>query len=155
MKVLISGVCGFAGSHIARYLIETCKDVSVVGLDNLARPGIETNRLPIRQYHVQLFHGDLRLASDVEALPNVDWVINAAAQPSVLAGRDGKTSPWKLLEHKADGSARPYDVPWLVLGTTRATPSLGWKPDIELDQILEEIADHASNNLDWLERCGA
>jgi CDP-paratose 2-epimerase len=104
MKVLISGVCGFAGSHIARHLMESSESVSIVGIDNLARPGSETNRVSLKREGVQLYHGDIRIASDLEALPTVDWVIDAAAQPSVLAGRDGKTSTRQLLEHNLLGT---------------------------------------------------
>ncbi len=104
MKVLISGVCGFAGSHLARFLLESHQGIEIVGLDNLARQGSETNRLALQQLGVRLLHGDLRMASDVDALPSVDWVIDAAAQPSVLAGRDGKTSARQLLEHNLLGT---------------------------------------------------
>jgi CDP-paratose 2-epimerase len=104
MKVLISGVCGFAGSHLARFLLESHQGIELVGFDNLARQGSETNRLALQRCGVRLFHGDLRMASDVDALPAVDWVIDAAAQPSVLAGRDGKTSPRQLLEHNLLGT---------------------------------------------------
>ncbi len=104
MKVLISGVCGFAGSHLARFLLESHEGIEIVGLDNLARQGSETNRLAMQRLGVRLFHGDLRMASDLDSLPSVDWVIDAAAQPSVLAGRDGKTSPRQLLEHNLLGT---------------------------------------------------
>jgi CDP-paratose 2-epimerase len=104
MKILISGVCGFAGSHLARYLLESHEDISIVGLDNLARQGSETNRLALKNLGVKLFHGDIRMASDLETLPAVDWVIDAAAQPSVLAGRDGRTSTRQLLEHNLLGT---------------------------------------------------
>ena len=353
MKVLISGVCGFVGSHLARYLMESHEGITIVGLDNLARSGSETNRISLKRLGVQLFHGDIRMASDLETIPAVDWVIDAAAQPSVLAGRDGKTSSRQLLEHNllgtinlleycrasragfillstsrvysipalaqlplrvessayvldngqplppsvssagvgesfsveapislygatklaserlaqeyaagfqvpvwinrcgvlagagqfgtaeqgifsywlhahstrrplkylgfggegfqvrdalhprdlarfvdfqirhngsgqllnisggqensmslaqltawcdlrfgphqpiADGSERPYDIPWLILDSTKALMATGWKPLISLPQILEEIADHAATNPDWLTRCGA
>jgi CDP-paratose 2-epimerase len=104
MKILISGVCGFVGSHIARYLIESHPGVIIIGIDNLARLGSETNRLALKSIGVQLFHGDIRMASDLETLPVTDWVIDAAAQPSVLAGRDGKTSARQLLEHNLLGT---------------------------------------------------
>jgi len=104
MRILISGVCGFAGSHLARYLLESRQDVSIIGIDNLARLGSETNRVSLKCLGVQLIHGDIRLASDLETLPAVDWVIDAAAQPSVLAGRDGKTSTRQLLEHNLLGT---------------------------------------------------
>ena len=104
MKVLISGVCGFVGSHLARYLMESHEGIAIVGLDNLARSGSETNRVSLKRLGVQLFHGDIRMASDLEALPVADWVIDAAAQPSVLAGRDGKTSARQLVEHNLLGT---------------------------------------------------
>lgn len=104
MKILISGVCGFAGSHVARYLMEAHEGISIVGIDNLSRSGSEANRISLKRLGVQLFHGDIRMASDLETLPITDWVIDAAAQPSVLAGRDGKTSTRQLLEHNLLGT---------------------------------------------------
>jgi CDP-paratose 2-epimerase len=104
MKVLISGICGFAGSHIARYLLEAHEGVAIVGLDSLARAGSEINRPALKRLGVSVLHGDVRVASDLETLPRVDWVIDAAAQPSVLAGRDGKTSTRQLLEHNLLGT---------------------------------------------------
>jgi CDP-paratose 2-epimerase len=104
VKILISGVCGFAGSHLARFLLESHQGIEIVGMDNLARQGSETNRQKLQRLGVRLFHGDLRMASDVDSLPAVDWVIDAAAQPSVLAGRDGKTSSRQLLEHNLLGT---------------------------------------------------
>jgi len=104
MRVLISGICGFAGSHIARYLLESRQGMAIAGVDSLARAGSETNRLELRRLGVKVIHGDVRVASDIEALPAVDWVIDAAAQPSVLAGRDGKTGTRQLLEHNLQGT---------------------------------------------------
>ena len=125
MKILISGVCGFAGSHLARYLLETRQDISIVGIDNLARSGSETNRVALKRLGVQLVHGDIRMASDLETLPVVDWVIDAAAQPSVLAGRDGKTSTRQLLEHNLLGTinlleyCRASNAGFILLSTSR------------------------------------
>jgi CDP-paratose 2-epimerase len=104
MKVLISGVCGFAGSHIARYLLESREGLEIAGVDSLARAGSETNRLELKRLGVNVIHGDIRMASDTEDLPAADWLIDAAAQPSVLAGRDGKTSSRQLLEHNLLGT---------------------------------------------------
>ena len=125
MKVLISGVCGFVGSHLARYLIESFENISIVGIDNLARSGSETNRISLRRLGVKLHHGDIRMASDVEALPTANWVIDAAAQPSVLAGRDGKTSVRQLLEHNLLGTinlleyCRNSSAGFILLSTSR------------------------------------
>ena len=56
-----------------------------LGIDNLMRPGSELNRARLRNWGA-LVHGDIRIPSDLESLPAVDWVIDAAANPSVLAG---------------------------------------------------------------------
>jgi CDP-paratose 2-epimerase len=99
MKILISGICGFVGSNLARTLKAGMENAEILGVDNLSRPGSETNRLQLRRAGVKLFHGDLRIASDLEMLPDVEWVIEAAANPSVLAGVDGKSTSRQLVEH--------------------------------------------------------
>jgi CDP-paratose 2-epimerase len=99
MKLLITGACGFVGSALAEALLERGEGLSVYGLDNLMRPGSETNRPRLRQLGVTLVHADIRLASDFEALPDVDWVIDAAANPSVLAGVGGGGTSRQLFEH--------------------------------------------------------
>jgi CDP-paratose 2-epimerase len=125
MNILISGVCGFVGSHIARYLLESHEGITIVGIDNLVRLGSETNRLSLKRHGVQLFHGDIRMASDLETLPLADWVIDAAAQPSVLAGRDGRTSTRQLLEHNLLGTinlleyCRNSRAGFILLSTSR------------------------------------
>jgi CDP-paratose 2-epimerase len=99
MKILITGVCGFVGSAIAECLLERWEGVRLVGLDNLMRPGSETNRLRLQRLGVDFIHGDLRSASDVAGLPACDWVLDAAAIPSVLAGLSGAGSSRRLFEH--------------------------------------------------------
>ena len=68
------------------------------------RPGSETNRLRLKELGIRFQHADLRQASDLTDLPGVDWVIDAAANPSVLAGVDGKSSTRQLYEHNLLGS---------------------------------------------------
>ncbi len=103
MRILISGVCGFVGSTLARALAEAGGH-EIAGFDNFIRPGSETNRAELKHRGVKLFHGDLRAPSDLETLPAVDWVIDAAANPSVLAGVDGRTSSRQLVEHNLGGT---------------------------------------------------
>jgi CDP-paratose 2-epimerase len=103
MKVLITGICGFVGSILAKELPKGMQDLEIVGLDNLSRPGSESNRR-ILQSSVRLLHGDIRNPSDLECLPDVDWVIDAAANPSVLAGVTSATSSRQLMEHNLVGT---------------------------------------------------
>ncbi len=99
MKILITGICGFAGAALARALLERRPGLEIAGIDNLQRPGSEINRTGLRKLGVRVFHGDIRAASDVETLPAADWVIDAAANPSVLAGVRGNGSSRQLFEH--------------------------------------------------------
>ncbi|MFY9728758.1 MAG: NAD-dependent epimerase/dehydratase family protein [Bryobacteraceae bacterium] len=99
MRILITGACGFVGSSVAESLLERRQGLAIMGLDNLMRPGSETNRARLRKLGVALIHADIRTASDLENLPAADWVIDAAASPSVLAGVEGALSSRQLFEH--------------------------------------------------------
>jgi CDP-paratose 2-epimerase len=99
MKILITGVCGFVGSSLAESLPQRREGLSICGIDNLMRPGSELNRERLRKLGVEFVHGDIRSASDFEGLPKADWVIDAAANPSVLAGMGGGGSSRQLFEH--------------------------------------------------------
>src|SRR5579884_2367236 len=125
MKILITGVCGFVGNWIARALPSHFSDLKIAGIDNLLRTGAETNRPHSPESHIEFVHGDLRLRSDVEALPKCDWVIDAAANPSVLAGVDGRSSSRQLAEHNLSGTlnileyCRAHSAGLILLSTSR------------------------------------
>jgi CDP-paratose 2-epimerase len=125
MRVLISGICGFVGSTVARALLERGTDREILGFDNFVRPGSETNRAELKRFGARLFHADLRAASDLDELPDADWVIDAAANPSVLAGIDGRTSSRQLVEHNLGGTAnlleycRQRHAGFILLSTSR------------------------------------
>ncbi len=104
MRVLITGACGFVGGSLAQSLPERISGIEITGIDNLSRPGSELNRARLRSAGVDLIHGDLRMASDLESLPKADWVIDAAANPSVLAGVDDRSSSRQLVEHNLLGT---------------------------------------------------
>jgi CDP-paratose 2-epimerase len=125
MRILISGICGFVGSTLARAFADSRTGYELVGIDNFIRPGSEANRAELKRRGVKLFHADLRAASDVDALPPVDWVIDAAANPSVLAGVDGKTSSRQLVEHNLYGTVnlleycKAHRAGFILLSTSR------------------------------------
>ncbi len=104
MRILISGICGFAGNAIARALVAQGGGHEVFGIDNFMRPGSEANRADLKRIGVRLTHGDIRVASDVDSLPACDWLVDAAANPSILAGVDGLSSSRQLVEHNLGGT---------------------------------------------------
>lgn len=145
MKLLITGVCGFVGSQLAKHLHQLVPGIQIFGLDNLIRPGSELNRVELRSLGVHLTHGDLRQRSDLETLPACDWVIDAAANPSVLAGVDGKSSPRQLSEHNLGGTlnileyCRESEAGLILLSTSRvySVKDLAALPIRETNQSFE------------------
>jgi CDP-paratose 2-epimerase len=51
----------------------------------------------------------------------------------------------------ADPVIPQYDLPWLVLDSALAHNLRNWRPSVNLDIILEKIAEHAEKNPHWLE----
>lgn len=125
MKVLITGICGFVGSTIAGELRQYTDNVSVVGIDNLMRSGSETNLEPLRVSGVDARIGDIRKRADLDQFGRVDWVIDAAANASCLAGVDGKSSATELLDHNLFGTipvleyCREHQATFTLLSTSR------------------------------------
>lgn len=99
MRLLVTGICGFVGSTLAKCFLEMIEGVEIFGIDSLIRPGSELNRRSLPKYGCKIFYGDVRSRSDLDQLPPVDWVIDAAANPSVSAGVDGSVSSRQLVEH--------------------------------------------------------
>jgi CDP-paratose 2-epimerase len=125
MRILITGICGFAGSTLARDLREHRENLEIVGIDNLSRKGSETNLPLLRENGIDVRVGDVRNRADLDAFGNVDWLIDAAANPSVLAGVDGKTSSAELLDHNLVGTipmlefCHSRSIPFTLLSTSR------------------------------------
>src|SRR5579862_8194897 len=149
MKLLITGICGFVGSSLAESLLERRAGISILGIDNLMRPGSELNRAKLRKLGVTLLHGDIRFPSDLEALPAVDWVIDAAANPSVLAGIQSGFSSRQLVEHNLISVlnvlefCKTHLAGLMLLSTSRvysieALTSLPLRADGDAFQLAEE-----------------
>lgn len=137
MKVLITGICGFAGSVIAQSLLQAKPALSICGIDNFMRPGSEINTAKLRSLGIRVQHGDLRNAEDLDDLPSVDCVIDAAANPSVLAGTgNGSGGSRALLQHNLVGTinllefCRKYSAKLILLSTSRvySIPALAGLP---------------------------
>ncbi len=125
MRILISGICGFAGSAIARSLAAQGRGDEISGIDNFIRPGSEGNRAELKRLGIRLVHGDVRAASDVDALPQADFVIDASANPSVMAGVDGLSSSRQVVEHNLMGTVnlleycKRHGAGFILLSTSR------------------------------------
>ncbi len=123
MKIFITGICGFVGSRLAERF---CRDGhTVFGVDNFTRKGSEMNQPRLRALGVEVVAGDLRYPADLDKLPGADWVIDAAANPSVLAGVDGATSPRDLMDHNLVGTlnvleyCKKHNAGLILLSTSR------------------------------------
>ncbi len=125
MKILITGICGFTGRTLAGALVERVEGVQITGIDSLLRPGSETNREQLRRMGVRFVHGDIRCASDWIGLEAADWVIDAAANPSVLAGLSGEGSSRRLFEHNLSSAVnvleycKEHNAGLLLLSSSR------------------------------------
>ena len=136
MRVIISGVCGFVGSTLARFFIEQDSGIEVAGFDNFIRAGSELNRRALQALGVRVTHADLRVQSDIDALPAAAWLIDAAANASVLAGVDGRTNRRQIVEHNLLGTVqlleycKTHRAGFALLSTSRvyAIPPLAALP---------------------------
>jgi CDP-paratose 2-epimerase len=108
MRIFVSGVCGFVGSELALGLRRAGHEVC--GCDNFIRSGSQLNQARLEKADVEFWKGDVRFEKDLKRVKNIDWVIDAAANPSVLAGVDGKTSSRDLLEHNLWGTVNLLEV---------------------------------------------
>ena len=147
MRILITGICGFVGSNIARALRRHASDYEIIGIDNFSRPGSWINKDPLKKLGITVIHGDIRNSSDLETLPAVDWVIDAAANPSVLAGVDGKTSSLQLVQHNLQGTinlleyCKTHQAGFVLLSTSRvySIPGLSELQVAEVDRAFQPL----------------
>jgi CDP-paratose 2-epimerase len=87
-SILITGGCGFVGSNLAIRFKQAYPACTVICLDNLKRRGSELNLKRLKAAGVQFLHGDIRNKEDFDEVGEIDFLIEAAAEPSVLAGID-------------------------------------------------------------------
>ena len=126
MRILITGGAGFAGSNIAIQLKENYPGYSIIAFDNLKRRGSELNLPRLRENNIQFVHGDIRCKEDLYFTEKIDIVIDASAEPSVLAGI---TSPVEqVINTNLSGTinclevARVHEAAFIFLSTSRVYP---------------------------------
>ena len=148
MRILITGICGFAGSTLAVAIRENWEGVDVFGFDNFVRPGSELNRAKLQKLGIRVTHADLRSASDMESIAPADWVIDAAANPSVLAGVDGCSSSRQAIENNLYGTVnvleycKAHRAGFMLLSTSRvySIPGLSNLKVEEVDGAYRPVA---------------
>ena len=104
MKIVITGICGFVGSTLARSLAK--KEIEVCGLDNFLREGSRNNMVPLQKLGIQVIEGDIRNEADLAKMPKADWVLDCAAEPSVLAGVSEGMGSYELMDHNLIGTIK-------------------------------------------------
>jgi CDP-paratose 2-epimerase len=112
MRMLITGICGFVGSRIALWLKEGGPaGLQVVGIDNLSRPGSASNLQVLKRQGIEVQVGDQRDGDLLERLGRFDWVIDAAAYASVLAGTAGhRSSSAELVSNNLHGTCQILEL---------------------------------------------
>ena len=121
-KVLVSGGCGFIGSHLVRRLLREYPDLHVVNIDLLTYAGRPENVRDLENDARYTFvHGDISNADDVaRAAEGVNGIINVAAEShvdrSIMGGDEFITTnvfgTKRLLDH-----ARQHDLRYLQVST--------------------------------------
>ncbi len=88
-RVLVTGGAGFVGGNLCLALAERRPDWEIVAFDNLHRPGSELNVPRLRDAGVTFVQADVRDREAVLAVGQIDALVEASAEPSVLAGVTG------------------------------------------------------------------
>ena len=171
MKILITGGAGFVGSRLAHLFKQLPQSPNVTVLDNLRRRGSELNLRSFKTAGIEFQHGDIRVLSDLEDLGgNFDLLVDASAEPSVLAGLNG--SPNYVLGANLEGTlnclefarkrcsalvflstSRVYSIEplkkiELVEAATRLTPAANQKiPGLTSAGISEEFSTATARSL--------
>lgn len=145
MKVLITGVAGFIGFHLAKRFLK--ENFSVIGLDNLNDYySVELKKDRLKQINSEQFkfyHLDLADAQKLEELfqkENPDYVINMAAQAGV---RYSLINPKAYVESNLVGfvnlleCCRHYKVKHLIFASSSSVYGLNTKTPFSIHHNVD------------------
>ena len=124
--LLITGGAGFVGSSMALSLKAKYPSYEIYVLDNLKRRGSELNIPRLKSAGIHFVHGDIRNKEDFDALPKIDCILEASAEPSVLSGID--STPDYLINTNLTGTinclnfATKNKSDFIFLSTSRIYP---------------------------------
>ena len=125
-NILITGGAGFVGSSMALQLKAKYPTYEIYVLDNLKRRGSELNIPRLKVANIHFVHGDIRNKEDFDGLPKIDLILEASAEPSVLAGID--STPDYLINTNLSGTinclnfATKNKSDFIFLSTSRIYP---------------------------------
>lgn len=126
MHILITGGAGFVGSNLAVQFKTKYPKYTITCLDNLKRRGSELNLPRFREMGIQFVHADIRNPEDLDTIEHFDCLIDASAEPSVLAGI---TSPVaQVVNNNLMGTvnclelAKKHQAAFIFLSTSRVYP---------------------------------
>ena len=156
-SLLITGGAGFVGSALALQFKQAYPDCRVLAFDNLRRRGSELNLPRLQAAGVEFVHGDIRNPEDFAALPAVEVIIEASAEPSVLAGLT--SAPDYLINTNLGGTvnclnyARQHGAAFIFLSTSRVYP-INQIERIELEEVATRFEISATQSLSGISPAG-
>jgi CDP-paratose 2-epimerase len=107
LKILITGGAGFVGSNLAIALKKRYPNYEIIVFDSLKRRGSELNLVKFKKHNITFIHGDIRCIDDLEGI-KFDYLIEASAEPSVLAGLNNDRK--KLIDINLNGVVNSLEM---------------------------------------------